>query len=260
MALYCGMKVQDENHQNPGSSVGGWKGYSDQIMFTNAARAADGNTLTNEIGTPGGIISFNYGLHADLTSMSTEHQSHPCDDDCTGMAARRFEDIKTTIYEFVFPAHSFGLDSFYSGFTFGLGTCINDGDSMAGQGGQGGWSGWAPYGIVHGGKQAQQNGLARLVGDFNAPSTLAKWVPTSDGATAVKIVSAMETNGVTDGPGRNCHSTLTLAVIGCHWLSFLRDSHSNLAVIPVIFRQRRVRYSVAELPGRLPSQRRSHGW
>jgi hypothetical protein len=75
----------------------------------------------------------------------------------------RFEDVKITIYEFIFPAHSLGQDALTVGFSFGFGTCINDGDDGLGQAGQGGWSGWSPYGIVHGGKQVENNGLATLV-------------------------------------------------------------------------------------------------
>ena len=79
----------------------------------------------------------------------------------------RFEDVNITIYKLVFPAHSLGQDALTAGFSFGLGTCINDGDKEAGggtgQNGQGGWSGWSPYGIVFGGKQIENNGLATLV-------------------------------------------------------------------------------------------------
>jgi hypothetical protein len=37
------------------------------------------------------------------------------------------------------------------------------------------------------------------------------------------------------GHERLRHSTRSLSVIGCHWLPFLRDSHSNLAAIGIIF-------------------------
>ena len=40
----------------------------------------------------------------------------------------RNEETKITIYEFIFPAHSLGIDAYYSGLQFGLSTCINDGD------------------------------------------------------------------------------------------------------------------------------------
>jgi hypothetical protein len=56
-----------------------------------------------------------------------------------------------------------------AGYQFGLGICVNDGDT-GGEGvdlteshtGQKGWSGWAPYGIVYG-QNAESTGLATLV-------------------------------------------------------------------------------------------------
>merc|ERR1719162_1920688 len=160
--IWAGVKVIDDTHQNPGS---GWNGDSVQIMFSNQARTgwADwgsnpqgGATAPKNMVEDMGFILFNYGL-AD-------------NGDYTEMSAVRFEDDKTTIYEIKFPAQSFGLDAFTAGYTFGLGTCINDGDDDAvgaaagtAQEGQGGWSGWGPYGIVIGGKQAENIGLATLV-------------------------------------------------------------------------------------------------
>ena len=49
------------------------------------------------------------------------------------------------------------MDVYTAGYQFGLGICVNDGDT-GGEGadlteahtGQKGWSGWAPYGIVYG--------------------------------------------------------------------------------------------------------------
>ena len=40
----------------------------------------------------------------------------------------------------------------------------------------------------------------------------------------------------TTSPGRHCHSTLLLTIIGCHSYT-LRDSHSSLAFIAVMFHQ-----------------------
>ena len=166
--MWCAIKVIDDTHQNPGS---GWNGDSVQIMFTNAARPQGGTAKTGELDTPAGMILYNYGL-SDDGDYTAHHESHPCpsDDDCTEMAAIRFEDDKTTIYEIKFPAASLGQDAYVAGFSFGLGTCINDGDDDAvgdgagtNQSGQGGWSGWSPYGIVMGGKQVENNGLATLV-------------------------------------------------------------------------------------------------
>ena len=155
------MNVADDTHQNPGS---GWNGDTVQVMFTNSARPAGGTVTTGEIATDAGMILYNYGLKDDGGAYTRYHESHLCIDECTGMAATRDENTKRTQYEFVFPAHALGMDALYSGFTFGLGVCINDGDDGLGQAGQGSWSGWAPYGIVFGGKQVKNNGLAVLVG------------------------------------------------------------------------------------------------
>ena len=42
---------------------------------------------------------------------------------------QRFEETTTTVYEIRLPAHSLGVDSFTSGYTFGFAICVNDGDS-----------------------------------------------------------------------------------------------------------------------------------
>jgi hypothetical protein len=77
------------------------------------------------------------------------------------MAAARFEDTQTTVYEIEFTAAALGMDALMSGFQFGLGICINDNDLEEGE--VKGWSGWAPYSIVHNGKSGENNGLATLV-------------------------------------------------------------------------------------------------
>jgi hypothetical protein len=131
-----------------------------QVMFTNAERIGRAQT-----GTAAGMILYNHGL-AEPGDLVLHHESHPCppDDFCTEMVAIRDEGSKTTVYELVFSALTLGVDQFSSGYQFGLGICVNDGDSEqigGGNGaGQGGWSGWAPYGIVHDGKRAENNGLA----------------------------------------------------------------------------------------------------
>ena len=113
VAIYMGTKVWDDTHQDPG---GGWNGDSVQIMFTNEARLgfADwggnpqgGATAPRDITQKMGFLLYNYGLGED-GSYTMHHESHPCDDDCTGMAAMRDEVAKTTTYEFSFPAHSLG--------------------------------------------------------------------------------------------------------------------------------------------------------
>ena len=74
----------------------------------------------------------------------------------------RFESAKLTIYEMRFPAHSLGVDSFSAGYAFGLGVCVNDGDTDGTGAGQKGWSGWGPYSIVFG-KNSASTGLVTLV-------------------------------------------------------------------------------------------------
>jgi hypothetical protein len=178
--LYAGINVRDDSHQNPGS---GWNGDTVQIMFTNAARPQGATAKTGEIATDAGMILYNYGL-SDSGDYTLHHESHPCLDECTGAAMVRFGSLATTIYEISFPAHSLGLESFQSGFRFGLGICVNDGDSDGTGAGQAGWSGWAPYGIVHGGKQAENNGLARLTGTFVPGAAIAAWAPVTNAAVS----------------------------------------------------------------------------
>ena len=132
----------------------------------------------------------------DEAGVSEHHEFHPCAPgmSCTGTSMTRLYDQKITIYEIKIPAYALGIDYFYSGLQFGLSTCINDGDSDVGAG-QGGWSGWAPYGIVHGGKQAQNNGLAMLVGEYVGTGTgdgakgwsLADWAPTQTKPTGANL-------------------------------------------------------------------------
>ena len=120
-------------------------------MVTNAARPQGGTAKTGEIATPAGMILYNYGLKDDGSgAYMLHHETHPCPPivECTEASMVRKEDTKRTIYEFMFPAHAIGVDAFTPDFTFGLGTCINDGDTAASQDGQGGWSGWSPCGTA----------------------------------------------------------------------------------------------------------------
>ena len=170
-------------------------------MFTNAARPAGVTAKTGEISTDAGMILCGYGLEDDDIHERTLHrETHPCIDDCTSAAMQRYEDIQTTMYEIFIPAHALGMDAFTTGFSFGFGTCINDGDAEAdagtSQNGQGGWSGWSPYGIVHGGKQVENNGLATLVGDWVKPSNLNSWTPSATGAAVCEDLRSQGGTGV----------------------------------------------------------------
>jgi hypothetical protein len=101
---------------------------------------------------------------------------------CTEMAAVRLDTCEgitditdsqacgTTNYEIKYPPDALGLDMFYSGLKFGFSICVNDGDTDgANQAGQRGWSGWAPYSILYG-KEAENAGLAELVGEWACTS------------------------------------------------------------------------------------------
>ena len=59
--------------------------------------------------------------------MTLNHENHPCADtqQCTEASMSRNEETKITIYEFIFPAHSLGIDAYYSGLQFGLSTMTN---------------------------------------------------------------------------------------------------------------------------------------
>ena len=139
------------------------------FMFANAAHAQGGIIKTCEIGTPGGMILYNFGMSNFDSSYTIHQESTPCSDECVEMAAARDDANAITSYEFVFPARALGQDSFEVGFAFGLGISVNDGDTDPGQAGMVGWSGWAPYGIMHGGKQVENNGLAILIGTTLLP-------------------------------------------------------------------------------------------
>ena len=153
-AVWCGIKVIDDTHENGGS---GWDGDSVQMAFGPAERA-------------GTMILYNYGLTDDGTNI-VHHQRHPCPDtsNCTDAAMERLDDVGITIYEMVFPPHSLGVDVFFAGYQFAVGICVNDGDTdVENHRGQKGWSGWGAYSIVFG-KNVAGLGVATLVAAPPAP-------------------------------------------------------------------------------------------
>jgi hypothetical protein len=173
-SLYLSVKVFDDTHQNPGS---GWNGDALQMLFANAARTKTydnlatgahagsvGTTRTGEIDTPGGMIMYNFGMGDDGSYALHHDGPNPCADDCFKAACVRNDTSMITTYEVVFPAQALGRESFERGFAFGLGMTVNDGDTGRNQDGQGGWSAWSPHGLLNGGKAADDNGLATLVG------------------------------------------------------------------------------------------------
>jgi hypothetical protein len=160
-ALYCGIKVVDDTHENAGS---GWDGDSVQVAFADGTRT-------------GSLILYNYGL-TDDGSHVLHHQAHPCPsaDNCTDAAMERFDSDHLTIYEIVFPAHSLGQDILTAGYQFGIGLCVNDGDTdVDGHRGQKGWSGWGAYSIMFG-KDAAETGLAILDSPGYCDS-MSNWAP-----------------------------------------------------------------------------------
>ena len=169
-AVFVGVKVYDDTHQNAGS---GWNGDSVQIAFTNPARNQADDA----------VLLYNYGLadHLDLNVL--HHEEHPCplDDSCTEAAMQRFETQHITAYEIKFEANSIGIDTITTGAQFGFGMVANDGDTMEGTAGIGqkGWAGWGPYAVVFG-KNSASAGLVTLSGTY-APNPhrrcLATWVP-----------------------------------------------------------------------------------
>ena len=194
-AMYLGVKVFDDTHQNPGS---GWDGDSVQIAFTNAAR-------TNAASE---ILLYSYGL-SDSGDQVLHHEVHPCpgDQDCTEAAMERFETLGLTIYEMKFPAQSLGVDAFVDGYQLGVGICVNDGDTDGTGAGQKGWSGWGPYAIVHG-KNSPSCGLVTLVATAAAPHTESVFVDGLGRPQPLEMLSG--TSGVFDDVWNGLLPTLSI--------------------------------------------------
>jgi hypothetical protein len=173
--LYFAANVLDDEHQN--SDESGWNGDSLVVMFTNAARVgdcddnencdglciqSDGCNSVEALQQPRAMVEYHYGLGDSGNIIACDYDSSYPDCD-QSIAIVRDEAVKRTFYELAFPAAALGKDELDGGYTFGLAVLVNDRDQESE--GQGGWSGWAPYANVHGGKQAENAGLATLVGD-----------------------------------------------------------------------------------------------
>jgi hypothetical protein len=171
--LYLGAKVIDDTHQLNGAS--GWNGDSMQVVFAN-----DERTEVTHL--------YNYAWDAAGGSYVHHHEQGP---EGTEAVVTRYEDVQTTTYEVKIPSTAWGLDAdgAEAAMSLGIGICINDGDTEAGQGGQKGWSGWGPYAAVYG-KTASATGVVTLSADFPATcesstteqvvqgsSELADWMP-----------------------------------------------------------------------------------
>ena len=171
--LFIGAKVIDDTHQLSGAS--GWNGDSMQVVFANAERTE---------------VTHLYNYAWDAAAGSTVHH-HERGADGTECVVTRYEDDGATTYEVRIPATAWGLpaDGAEAGMQLGVGICVNDGDTEAGQGGQKGWSGWGPYSAVYG-KTAPATGVVTFSSDAPADcssttsaavvqgsSELADWTP-----------------------------------------------------------------------------------
>jgi hypothetical protein len=232
-AVYCGVKVVDDVHQNPGSTTdsSGWNGDSVQIAFTSAARTEVGGI---------NMMLFNYGLHDDGLHTLHHQASRSClqdetlKSDCTEAAMERFAAVNVTIYELRFPARSLGRDILAVGFQFGFAISINDGDTVGdAQDGQKGWSGWAPYAIQFG-NQAENAGLATLVGEIE--TTHGGGVEVND---MLWSVTRVETQEITidavlndwdkipfkaQTPFRPCNRINDIGSLSCNWVPNNKNS------------------------------------
>ena len=154
-ALYLGIKVIDDTHDNDGNSVTkGWNGDSVQVAFTDAGRS-------------GALTRYNFGFQTSHNTVVHDSAPSDCPDPnlCTQAAMQRIDVSATTTYEIVFWTFALGVDSFSTDYAFGFGLCVNDGDTdVAGQSGQKGWSGWGPYSIIfsQGVERPEATGLVTL--------------------------------------------------------------------------------------------------
>jgi hypothetical protein len=157
------------------------------MVFANAAQ----DTVTH---------LYNYGL-SDAGDVVIHNEKGPGG---TEVSITRDDDTTTTLYEFAFPAASLGLDG------YGVGVCVNDGDTEAGQGGQKGWSGWGPYAAVYG-KTASATGLVTLVGEAAGKPTISL-VRNDDGTIAVTFTGKLQAAPTVNGPWQDvdADSPLTL--------------------------------------------------
>jgi len=93
------------------------------------------------------VSADNYAWDASGGTIVHHHETGPGGTECviTRYDATATADAATT-YEVKIPATAWGLaaDGAQAGMALGIGICVNDGDTDAGQGGQKGWSGWGP--------------------------------------------------------------------------------------------------------------------
>ena len=152
-ALYIALSVTDDTHEHAAAAA--WNGDGAQLAFEPTGK--------REAGLP--LFLYNIGLdgageNVILQNERTNGSPGLADDD---VAIVRDEDAKKTYYEFRFPATELQIegDKLSEGTEIGVGICVNDGDTAAGQNGQKGWDGWYPHAVVYG-KNSEKTGLVIL--------------------------------------------------------------------------------------------------
>ena len=153
--LYLGIVVTDDEHEHAAGNA--WNGDGVQMGLTNPER----DTVTH---------LYNYAIRDGYESGKVYKSGDAGFGDRAiadkekgpgnyTVAMVRDDDAKTTTYEALFTADSFGFDIFEVGQQFGFGVCVNDGDKDTP--GQKGWSGWGTHMIVFG-KTAPDAALVTL--------------------------------------------------------------------------------------------------
>ncbi len=153
--LYLGIVVTDDEHEHAAGNA--WNGDGVQMGLTNAAR----DTVTH---------LYNYAIRDGYESGKVYKSGDAGFGDRAiadkekgpgnyTVAMVRDDEAKTTTYEALFTADSFGFTQFEVGQQFGFGVCVNDGDKDTP--GQKGWSGWGTHMIVFG-KTAPDAALVTL--------------------------------------------------------------------------------------------------
>ena len=152
-ALYLALSVTDDTHEHAAGAA--WNG--------DGAQLAVEPTGSRDAGLP--LFLYNIGLDGAAENVILQNERT---NGSPGLAADdaaivRDEGAKKTYYEFRFPATELQIagDKFSEGDELGVGICVNDGDTAAGQEGQRGWDGWYPHAVVYG-KNSEKTGLVVL--------------------------------------------------------------------------------------------------
>ena len=152
-ALYLALSVTDDTHEHAAAAA--WNGDGAQLAFEPTGK--------REAGLP--LFLYNIGLDGTAENVILQNERT---NGSPGLAADdaaivRDEGAKKTYYEFRFPATELQIegDKLSEGTEIGVGICVNDGDTAAGQNGQKGWDGWYPHAVVYG-KNSEKTGLVIL--------------------------------------------------------------------------------------------------